>query len=217
MKIKSLYALAVLTCGLVLSPTLANEKKAEKDQQFKIDNLNITADKLEADLFNNSFLLEGNVYSEGDIVSDKEMKAKDGKMILSADRMIIKLNDNRKPETLEAVGNVVFCCRYTQPTGNFDNIAIRGGHAVYNIAEETLTVTQKPEISRGEMRTYGMEKLVFNRKTGKISTEGTRPEIGKVLFENIRPGEIEALIQNLEEKKSTEPAEKPATPETPKK
>lgn len=158
--------------------TTTDKEKGDEKTPLIINELDISADKLEADLLKNTLILEGNI------------KAQDDKMIITADRMIVTLNKKRKPLSVEAIGNVVF--RYSQinAEGEKEDVVVRGGHAIYQVVEETLVVTLKPVIERLSMRSYGMEKIVYERKTGKVKTEGTRPEIGRVVIENIRPNEF---------------------------
>lgn len=52
--------------------------------------------------------------------------------------------------------------------------AANAEHAVYNMARGELVLTGKPELREGERTLRNAQKIIYNRVTGRIRTEGTR-------------------------------------------
>ncbi len=119
------------------------------------------SDTSEIDLATGTVVLSGNAK-----VWDNEKR-----MQLSADRIVLTSNSSQKLVKVEAVGAVVFVGR-TLMAGQETEVKCTGGYAVYQVADQVLTLTEKPRIEWGRNVVENMEKVIYNKKTGKSNTAG---------------------------------------------
>ena len=112
------------------------------------------------------------------------------KVTISADRMILTLNADLKPVKVEAIGNVV-CIGKTVVEGKEIDAQATGGYGIYQVVEQVLTLTEKPRLIRGRSYLEGMEKLVYDKKTGIFKTVGGEP-VGGFYQEDISKSKDDA-------------------------
>jgi lipopolysaccharide transport protein LptA len=131
---------------------LGNAATASDEIKFSGDNLNV-------DAATGLVTLEGNA------------KVWDKKMTTTADRMVLTLNADQKPEKVEAIGNVL-CIGKTVSNGKDVEVKASGGYSIYRAVDQTLVLTEKPRLITGRSYMEGMEKIIYDQVKNTFNTSG---------------------------------------------
>ena len=91
--------------------------------------------------------------------------ATDPRMVLTADLMTVTFDAQQKPLWLEATGTVTM---NQAGTGR----QAKGGRARYEVAQETVVLTEKPFMLDGKNTLDGMAQITYQRTTGRFLGEG---------------------------------------------
>ncbi len=114
----------------------------------------LKADRMEMDFKSGQAVFTGNV------------RVTDGTMILQADSMTVDFTPDNQLKRVDAKGNVLI----VQPDKQRRATA---GHALYDVATGTVTLDDKPRLQMEKHSMEGAERIVYNRDTEKVTTEGT--------------------------------------------
>ena len=123
------------------------------------DEIKFSGDNLNVDAVTGIVTLEGNA------------KVWDKKMTTTADRMILTLNADQKPEKIEAIGNVL-CIGKTISNDKEVEVKASGGYSIYRATDQILTLTEKPRLITGRSYMEGMEKIIYDKAKNTFSTFG---------------------------------------------
>jgi lipopolysaccharide transport protein LptA len=126
---------------------------AAADDEADVPPTEINADTLDYDVNNRVANFAGNVH------------AFDEQLDLKADKMKVQFGDDSRVRRIDAEGNVTIT--------RDDSVAI-GGRAVYDVTKNSVTLFDYPVLVQGRNRMRGAERIIYNRATGKFSTEGGR-------------------------------------------
>ncbi|MFW5802860.1 MAG: LptA/OstA family protein [Verrucomicrobiota bacterium] len=117
--------------------------------------LQITADSVDMQMDAGKAGFEGNV-----VVLDRGLR-------IESQTMEVNLNE------AGAMTEAVFSGEVSIAQEQQDRAAT-AEHAVYNMAQGELVLTGKPTLREGERTLRNAQKIIYNRMTGRIRTEGTR-------------------------------------------
>ncbi len=141
--------------------------------------LEITSDSLDMSFAERKAAFRGNV------------KVKDERMTLTADKMDVYLTDQNELQRIEAIGNVMIKEKNTARQAN-------AGKATYDVQNETVTLTDKPSVQMEEDSIMNAAVIVYYRETETFTfrgDEGERPRLRftptKVLKEDASEGQNE--------------------------
>ncbi|MFA4943644.1 MAG: lipopolysaccharide transport periplasmic protein LptA [Lentisphaeria bacterium] len=115
--------------------------------------IQIQSDGMEMDMASHLATFIGNV------------KVTEPRMTLTADKMIVHFDKADKPERIEALGNVLI----EQPG---EKRQAKAGRAVYTVADGKVVLTEEPELAVGGSILKNVSRIIYDRDTGKIITEG---------------------------------------------
>jgi lipopolysaccharide transport protein LptA len=141
----SKYALSLLAAGLLAYGGTSLTVPAEATGDVTV----VTSDKLTYDAKEQYAVFDGNV-----VVTDPEVQ-------MTADRLILKLDDAGDPEVLRASGNVVIT--------HADKKSL-SGLALYEVKTGKFVLTDKPRVSRGRDILQG-DTITFWRGQDKLLCE----------------------------------------------
>ena len=113
----------------------------------------ITSDSMDMNFARRTAIYTGNVI------------ATDPRMVLTAEQMIVTFDAQQNPLWLEATVNVTMNQAVT-------NRQAKGGRARYEVAQETVVLTEKPFMIDGKNRMDGMAQITYNRNSGRFLGEG---------------------------------------------
>ena len=115
--------------------------------------ITITSDSMDMNFMRRMAVFTGNVITT------------DPRMVLTAEQMTVTFDAQQKPLWIEATGNVIMNQLGT------DRHA-KGGKARYEVATETVVLTEKPLMLDGKNTMDGMAQVTYNRTTGRFLGEG---------------------------------------------
>lgn len=158
----ALLALATLLVGAAPVQSAARDK--EEGQENAADNapqsespreLQITADSVDMQMNAGKARFDGNV-----LVLDRGLR-------IESQTMEVVLNEDGAMTEAIFDGDVSI-------TQEQQDRAATAEHAVYSMARGELVLTGKPVLREGERTLRNADKIIYNRVSGRIRTEGTR-------------------------------------------
>ena len=137
------------------------------------DEIKFSGDNLNVDAGTGLVTLEGNA------------KVWDKKMTTTADRMVLTLNADQKPEKIEAIGNVL-CIGKTISGGKEVEVKASGGYSIFRAVDQTLVLTEKPRLITGRSYMEGMDKIIYDKTKNTFNTFGGKV-VGGVMPDDFVP------------------------------
>lgn len=152
--VASLVLLAGL-CAAVAAQDAASTATDKEDASGPRRELQITADTVDMQLKGGKATFAGNV-----VVLDRGLRIESG-------TMDVRLNDAGEMTEAVFTGSVTI-------SQEEQDRAATAERAVYSMAEGELTLTGKPVLRDGSRTLRNAQKIIYNRITERIRTEGTR-------------------------------------------
>ena len=169
-----------------LVPVSKSQSEKEKKEEPTI----INADAMDIDMANDKITLLGNVD-----VQDPEMNIKCRKMVIylrksdkaspSSEGTVRDDQSSKEVVRIDCFGDVVITrIMPVSPEGIRENQRALAGKAVYQVKEETITLTEDPVLIRDANRLYG-ETIIMHTKTERVLVfKGIAKTKGKLADQN---------------------------------
>ena len=167
---------------------LFSTTSSKKDRKDSEEPTIINSDAMDIDMANDKITLLGNVD-----VQDPEMNIKCRKMIIylgkSAKKSEASTGDSTRDEQsgkevvkIECIGDVVITrLQVDSPDGKKENQQAFAGKAVYELKEDSITLTEDPVLVSGPNRLRG-ERIILHTKTERVLVfKGVARTKGKML------------------------------------
>ena len=167
---------------------LFSTTSSKKDRKDSEEPTIINSDAMDIDMANDKVTLLGNVD-----VQDPEMNIKCRKMIIylgkSAKKSEASTGDSTRDEQsgkevvkIECIGDVVITrLQVDSPDGKKENQQAFAGKAVYELKEDSITLTEDPVLVSGPNRLRG-ERIILHTKTERVLVfKGVARTKGKML------------------------------------
>lgn len=92
-----------------------------------------------------------------------DVRVDDPRFTMKSEVTVAHLNDDMEVKRIESKGNIEII---------HDKNKATGGKAVYNVDEDTVVLTEAPEVFLGENHGSGGTRVVYNRESGHFKAEG---------------------------------------------
>ena len=105
-------------------------------------------------------------------IFEKDVTVTDSQVMIDTDKLVVKLTKTNSVRAVEAEGNVVI-----RELGTAKKAT--AGKAVYNMQEDTLVLTDHPQLEEHDQGFYtrGAERIIYYRKEQRFKAEGENMQL----------------------------------------